>query len=105
VAEEAVLVAAATGITGVAHDEWPFTDSEGQGTGADKLTSYTGRTYPSPLGTHGTEVFWTNDDGVFVLPQRDVAPDRRRQLHNHEQRQGRPACPEVRGLTPRQGCV
>lgn len=84
--EEAVLVAAATGITGVAYDEWPFTDSDGQGTGADKLTSYTGRTYPSPLGTHGTEVFWTNDEGVFLLPQRDVQPEHHRQLQNHGER-------------------
>ena len=41
-------------------------------TGADKLATFTGRPYPSPLAQHGTELFWTNDDGVFVLPQRDV---------------------------------
>jgi hypothetical protein len=79
--EEAILVAAATGITGVANDEWPFTDAEGRGTGADKLTSYTGRAFPSPLATHGTELFWTNDDGVFVLPQRDPRAANGPQLH------------------------
>ncbi len=70
--EEAILVAAATGITGVVREEWPFTTAEGTTTGADKLESFTGRPWPSPLATHGTELFWTNDDGVFVLPQRDV---------------------------------
>lgn len=70
--EEAVLVAAATGVTGVVRDEWPFLDATGTTTGGDKLATFTGRTYPSPLANHSTEVFWTNDDGVFVLPQRDV---------------------------------
>lgn len=72
--EEAILVAAATGVTGVARDEWPFTDDDGGRTGGDKLASYTGRAFPSPLATQGTEVFWTNDDGVFVLPQRHRDP-------------------------------
>ena len=74
--EEAILVAAATGVTGVARDEWPFVDAHGGRTGGDKLSSTTGRAFPSPLASHATEVFWTNDDGVFVLPQRDVRPER-----------------------------
>ena len=85
-AEEAILVAAATGITGVARDDWPFTDEHGDRTGADKLGSFTGRSYPSPLATHGTELFWTDDEGVFVLPQRDVAPERYIQLTRQEDR-------------------
>ncbi len=85
-AEEAILVAAGTGVTGVARDDWPFTGDDGGQTGADKLGSFTGRSYPSPLATHGTELFWTNDDGVFVLPQRDVVPDRYLQLNRQRQR-------------------
>lgn len=85
-AEEAILVAAGTGITGVARDDWPFTDETGARTGADKLGSFTGRSYPSPLATHGTELFWTNDEGVFVLPQRDVAPERYIQLGRQSER-------------------
>ena len=73
--EEAILVAAATGVTGVVAEEWPFLTEEGGPTGADKLATFTGRAYPSPLAQHGTELFWTNDDGVFVLPQRDARPD------------------------------
>lgn len=85
--EEAILVAAATGVTGVARDEWPFPGADGPRTGADKLTSYIGRSFPSPLATHSTEVFWTNDDGAFVLPQRDAVPERYRQLTTQEERQ------------------
>ena len=74
--EEAILVAAATGVTGVVREEWPFTTAEGGPTGADKLQTYTGRPFPSPLAIHGTELFWTNDEGTFVLPQRDERPER-----------------------------
>jgi hypothetical protein len=74
--EEAILVAAATGITGVVREEWPFATAEGGPTGADKLASFTGRPWPSPLAIHGTELFWTNDEGLYVLPQRDVKPER-----------------------------
>lgn len=72
--EEAILVAAATGRTGVVREEWPFTTADGTTAGADKLASYTGRSYPSPVAIHGTEVFWTNDDGLYVLPLRDAKP-------------------------------
>jgi hypothetical protein len=84
--EEAILVAAATGVTGVVREEWPFATAEGGPTGADKLASFTGRPWPSPLAIHGTELFWTNDDGVFVLPQRDVKPDRYVQLQTDADR-------------------
>ena len=70
--EEAILVAAATGVTGIIREEWLFLDAGGQPTGGDKLASFTGRTYPSPLASKSTEVFWTNDAGTYLLPQRDV---------------------------------
>ena len=84
--EEAILVAAATGITGVVREEWPFPADGGEATGGDKLASFTGRSYPSPLAIHGTELFWTNDEGVFVLPQRDLVPERYIQLQTQEER-------------------
>ena len=83
--EEAILVAAATGVTGVVREEWPFRTADEGPTGADKLASFTGRSFPSPLAIHGTELFWTNDDGVFVLPQRDVKPERYVQLQTQEE--------------------
>ncbi len=72
--EEALLVAAATGVTGVVREEWSFLDAGGGPTGGDKLASFTGRSYPSPLANHSTEVFWTNDEGTFFLPARDSRP-------------------------------
>ena len=67
-------------------EEWPFRTAEDGPTGADKLASFTGRSFPSPLAIHGTELFWTNDDGVFVLPQRDVKPERYVQLQTQDER-------------------
>src|SRR5918997_2338280 len=84
--EEAILVAAATGITGVVREEWPFRTEDDEATGADKLASFTGRSFPSPLAIHGTELFWTNDDGLFTLPQRDVKPERYLELQTQEER-------------------
>ncbi len=78
-AEEAVLVAAATGVTGVIAEEWAFLDAAGQPTGGDKLASFTGRTFASPLANKSTEVFWTNDEGTYLLPQRDAAATAYRQ--------------------------
>src|SRR5438552_18831335 len=46
VEEEAVLVAAATGVTGVVREEWPFTTADGGPTGVDKLASIPGRSFP-----------------------------------------------------------
>lgn len=54
--------------------EWSFLDAGGGPTGGDKLASFTGRSYPSPLANHSTEVFWTNDEGTFFLPARDSRP-------------------------------
>src|ERR1700728_3109996 len=39
--EEAILVAAATGITGVVREEWPFRTGARDAIGADKLASIT----------------------------------------------------------------
>src|SRR5690348_15802737 len=86
VEEEAILVAAATGITGVVREEWPFLTKDGDSTSGDKLASFTGRSLPSPLAIHGTELFWTNDEGVFVLPQRDQIPERYLQLQSQDER-------------------
>ncbi len=86
VEEEAILVAAATGITGVIREEWPFLCDGGNSTSGDKLASFTGRSFPSPLAIHGTELFWTNDEGVFALPQRDVKPERYLQLQSQDER-------------------
>src|SRR2546423_15649593 len=52
--EEAILVAAATGVTGVGREEWPFRTEDAEPTGADKPPPFTRRSFPSPLALHVT---------------------------------------------------
>src|SRR5688500_9803482 len=57
-AETAMLVAAATGVTGASRGGAEF-----QG-GRVKAV---GRPHPSAVGSHRTELFFTNDDGLFLF--------------------------------------
>jgi hypothetical protein len=72
--EQALLVAAATGVTG-----WnfgiPFTINEN-----DRLSDYslrlTGRTVPSAATICTTELFFTDDTGIYLTRTRDLTPER-----------------------------
>ena len=82
--EEELLLFAGSGDTGsnigdMAFDE--HTDKD-QGTGNSEgrtLMNFRGRTIPSACGAHTSQIFYTNDDGVFFhachleLPHHDVA--------------------------------
>ena len=75
--EEALVIAAVSGTTG-----WlflhPFSPH-----GRPDLPAYAaaagGRTFPSSGGFHTTEVFYTNDDGIYFVSTRDRGPSERRQ--------------------------
>ena len=55
--ETAILVAAATGLTGAILCEG---DTQGG------MVKSVGRTHPSAVGAHRTQLFFTNDDGLFL---------------------------------------
>jgi hypothetical protein len=57
-AETAMLVAAATGVTGAILCEGEFQGG---------MVKSVGRPHPSAVGSHRTELFFTNDDGVFLF--------------------------------------
>ena len=57
-AETAMLVAAATGVTGAI-----LCEGEYQG----GMVKSVGRPHPSAVGSHRTELFFTNDDGLFLF--------------------------------------
>jgi hypothetical protein len=38
------------------------------------MVEHVGRTWASPCGNHGTELFYTNDEGVYLMKLRDVQP-------------------------------
>ncbi|MEE9252557.1 MAG: hypothetical protein V3U74_04305 [Thermodesulfobacteriota bacterium] len=66
--EEALLVWAGTGLTGLALADLP------PETGIDLLCQWTGRTWPSACNNHGTELFFTNDDGLYHVNVKHMLP-------------------------------
>lgn len=56
--EEALLVMAATGLNGLA-----LADMDPK-RGMSTVVQWTNRTWPSACSNHGTELFWSNDDGL-----------------------------------------
>jgi hypothetical protein len=65
--EEAMLVAAGTGISGVNLSDIPFNDQDGSNYCGNTLIQFVGRTYASACASHGTELFFTNDEGTYLV--------------------------------------
>jgi hypothetical protein len=67
--EEALLVMAATGLTGLnLADLDPVR-------GMSTLVQWTNRTWPSACSNHGTELFWSNDEGLWYLNMFGLVPE------------------------------
>jgi hypothetical protein len=67
--EEALLLVAATGLTGLNLGD--IDPSKG----ADALVQWTTRTWPSSCSNHGTELFFTSDDGTWFLDMWRLVPE------------------------------
>ena len=67
--EEALLLIAGTGLSGLSLSDIDPT------MGADALVQWTARTWPSSCNNHGTELFFTNDDGLYFLDMWNVTPE------------------------------
>ncbi len=80
--EEAMLVAAATGITGTNLADMPY-----PGLNCNTMMQFTGRTYASPCANHGTELFFTNDSGCYMVKLRDVQPENMREYAKLDDRE------------------
>jgi hypothetical protein len=67
--EEALLVMAATGLNGLA-----LADMDPK-RGMSTIVQWTNRTWPSACSNHGTELFWSNDDGLWWLDIFKMVPE------------------------------
>jgi hypothetical protein len=67
--EEALLCTAGTGLTGLNLAD--LDPAQGMST----LVQWTTRTWPSSCSSHGTELFFTNDDGTYMLDLFGVVPE------------------------------
>ena len=67
--EEALLLVAGTGLTGL-----NLGDID-PSMGADAMVQWTARTWPSSCSNHGTELFFTNDEGTWFLDMWNLMPE------------------------------
>ncbi|HJN49705.1 MAG: hypothetical protein QGI68_06715 [Pseudomonadales bacterium] len=80
--EEAMLCIAATGLSGMNLSDMPHTrkeevsDDEEWDGNANTMLEYSGRTFPSPCGAHGTELFYSNDEGTYIVKMRGLKADK-----------------------------
>ena len=67
--EEALLCVAGTGLTGLNLGDLD------PARGMSALVQWTTRTWPSSCSNHGTELFFTNDDGLYMLDMFGLVPE------------------------------
>lgn len=73
--EEAMLVMAGTGISGVNLADLPYNEKDGANFCGNTMLQFVGRVYASACGSHGTELFYTNDEGTYMVQFRDKTPE------------------------------
>ena len=66
--EEAFLIWSGTGMTGLSLGDLPRT-------GISWLFQWTGRSWPCSCNSHSTELFYTNDNGVYMVKLQDMMPE------------------------------
>jgi hypothetical protein len=66
--EEAFLIWAGTGMTGLSLGDLPRT-------GISWLFQWTGRSWPCSCNSHSTELFYTNDKGVYMVKLFNLMPE------------------------------
>src|SRR3989304_2780677 len=85
--EEAMLVMAGTGISGVNLSDLPFNDQAGGNFCGNTMLQFVGRTYASACGSHGTELFFTNDEGTYLVKLRDKLPSQMQEFESLDDRE------------------
>jgi hypothetical protein len=84
--EEAMLVQAGTGISGLNLSDLPYTYADGKSASGNTMIQFTGRTWSSPCGSHSTELIYFNDSGSYVVGLKDCRTDRIRQYETESDR-------------------
>lgn len=85
--EEAMLVQAGTGISGMNLSDLPYQYPDGKSASGNTMIQFTGRTWASPCGSHSTELIYFNDSGSYVVSLKDVPAGKMRQYEREEDRE------------------
>lgn len=70
--EEAILIQAATGVSGLLLADLPYRDDKDRDAGGSTVIQFTGRTWASPCASHDTELFFWNDEGAYLAKFKDA---------------------------------
>ena len=85
--EEAMLVMAGTGISGTNLGDLPYNEKDGANFCGNTMLQFVGRVYASACGSHGTELFYTNDEGTYMVQLRDKTPEAVAEFENTADRE------------------
>ena len=85
--EEALLILVGTGVSGINLSDLPFMNDQGESLAGNTMLQFAGRVYASACAAHGTELFYTNDTGVYLVQQRQVQPERMQEYTQQDDRQ------------------
>ena len=85
--EEALLVQAGTGISGMNLSDLPYVYPDGKSASGNTMIQFTGRTWSSPCGSHGTELIYFNDSGSYVVTLKDERAEKVRQYETEDDRE------------------
>ena len=85
--EEAMLVMAGTGISGMNLADLPYDEKGGANFCGNTMLQFTGRVYASACGSHGTELFYTNDEGTYMVQFRDKTANAVQEFANVDDRE------------------
>jgi hypothetical protein len=85
--EEAMLVMAGTGISGINLADLPYDEKGGANFCGNTMLQFVGRVYASACGSHGTELFYTNDEGTYMVQFRDKTPDAMQEFQSLDDRE------------------
>lgn len=77
--EEALLLQAATGVSGIALGDMPALDDQGRDICTNTLARFVGRTWPSPCASHDTELIFWNDEGAYAAQFKKITPSKIRE--------------------------
>jgi hypothetical protein len=68
--EEAILCFTGAGVTGLNLLDWQY-----EGVTGNTMINFTGHTFPSACAAYGTELFYTNDGGVWLFRMNDITAE------------------------------
>ncbi len=85
--EEALLLQAATGVSGMLLGDMPALDEEGRDICTNTLARFVGRTWPSPCASHDTELIFWNDEGTYAAKFKEITPSKVREFETADDKE------------------